>query len=168
MIDEDILTYEKIQNSGDVRVFDNGTLKIQNISPKNTGNYFCKISNGIGNGLSQVAKIRVYGESKSFISYELHFMLHQMGTLASGHCADCVLAKNLSGRCTPNYQHCISDCSSDNGAALPPPPDIGDPWQSFPNVQSLSMSQCSQCQNVLECHNVAILEGSCYCNVPYL
>lgn len=61
IIDKDIDAYEKIQNNGNVYAFDNGTLKIETTDPKNTGNYYCKISNGIGNDLSHVAKVRVYG-----------------------------------------------------------------------------------------------------------
>lgn len=52
---------EIAQNNGNVQVLKNGTLKFENASPENMGHYFCKVSNGIGNGLSKVVTVRIYG-----------------------------------------------------------------------------------------------------------
>lgn len=48
-------------NNPNIQVLRNGTLKIRRTSSDDVGHYFCRISNGIGIGLSRVVTVKVHG-----------------------------------------------------------------------------------------------------------
>lgn len=53
---------EITQNNRNIQVLTNGTLKIEHTSSENIGHYFCQVSNGVGNELSQVVTVKVFGQ----------------------------------------------------------------------------------------------------------
>ncbi|GIY04128.1 down syndrome cell adhesion molecule-like protein Dscam2 [Caerostris extrusa] len=56
--------YKSIVSSPHLQVFENGSLAITDATESDAGYYLCQASNGIGQGLSKVVRLKVYSKLK--------------------------------------------------------------------------------------------------------
>ncbi|GFQ96052.1 down syndrome cell adhesion molecule-like protein Dscam2 [Trichonephila clavata] len=54
--------YKAIVSSPHLQVFENGSLSITDATESDAGYYLCQASNGIGQGLSKVVRLKVYSK----------------------------------------------------------------------------------------------------------
>jgi hypothetical protein len=59
--------FKPVISNPHVRVFQNGSLALNNVQKSDAASYLCQVSNSIGTGLSKVIKLTVHGEQNSFL-----------------------------------------------------------------------------------------------------
>ncbi|CAN7999140.1 unnamed protein product, partial [Ixodes hexagonus] len=56
------LSFKSIISNYHMQMFENGSLIINDVEPKDGGKYLCEATNGIGVGLSTVVRLSVHGQ----------------------------------------------------------------------------------------------------------
>lgn len=59
--------FKPVISNPHVRVFQNGSLAVNNVQKSDAASYLCQVSNSIGSGLSKVVKLTVHGECESIL-----------------------------------------------------------------------------------------------------